>query len=83
MSAAVNNQAEERRLGQFDTDAFWHLLSLAQKVALNKLNQYGYQLAFAREMQSHYMAFACCDGRYATIDVQGEVDLTPALVIRH
>lgn len=82
MAATAINTTNERRSGNKDLDSFWHLLSFAQKVALNKLNQYGYQLSFARALESDYLAFAKCNNTYATIDYNGEVELNPQEVIR-
>lgn len=73
---------EERRLTNPDLEAFWHLLTLAQKLALNKLNQYGYQLAFTRASDGTHLAIAICDNVVATIDYEGEVNLNPILTIR-
>ena len=73
---------DERRLTNPDLEAFWHLLTLAQKLALNKLNQYGYQLAFTRASDGTHLAIAICDNVVATIDYEGEVNLNPTLKIR-
>ncbi len=82
MTATAIDSAEDRRIGQHDINSFWHLLTLAQKVALNKLNQFGYQLAFARSQNNVYLAFAKCNSTYATIDYSGEVELDPKIHIR-
>jgi hypothetical protein len=75
---------EERRNANFvsDTDEVWNILTLAQKVALNKLNQFGYRLAFTRASDGTYLAIAICDEMIATIDFEGEVNLSPKIKVR-
>jgi len=75
---------EERRNANFvsDNDDVWNILTLAQKVALNKLNQFGYRLAFTRASDGTYLAIAICDEMIATIDFEGEVNLSPKIKIR-
>jgi len=75
---------EERRKSKHvsDTDEIWNILTLAQKVALNKLNQFGYRLAFTRASDGTYLAIALCDDMIATIDFEGEVNLNPKIKIR-
>ncbi|ATC96236.1 hypothetical protein [Pseudoalteromonas tunicata] len=73
---------DERRFTTPDLETFWHVLTLAQKLALNKLNQYGYQLAFTRASDGTHLAIAVCDNVIATIDYEGEVNLNPSLKTR-
>ncbi|PAJ73611.1 hypothetical protein CJF42_14795 [Pseudoalteromonas sp. NBT06-2] len=80
----TNSVTEDRR--QFnnisDTNEIWNILTLAQKVALNRLNQFGYRLAFTRASDGTYLAIAICDDTIATIDFEGEVNLNPKIKIR-
>ncbi|MBU2971128.1 acyl-homoserine-lactone synthase [Pseudoalteromonas sp. C2R02] len=84
--AKYNTEAsiEERRKPNYisDSDEIWNILTLAQKVALNKLNQFGYRLAFTRASDGTYLAIAICDEMIATIDFEGEVNLSPKIKIR-
>lgn len=82
MSALLNVPHQERRNDSLNFNAFWELLTLAQKLALNKLNQYGYQLAFTRAESGTHLAVAQCDSSFATIDFEGEVNLNPTLTLR-
>ncbi|SFC83294.1 hypothetical protein [Pseudoalteromonas denitrificans] len=79
-----DSEINERRIQQSKTalDDIWNLLTLAQKVALNKLNHFGYQLAFTRALDGTYLAIAICDGVTATIDFEGSVNLNPKVAIR-
>ncbi len=72
----------EKRSNIRDIDSFWNILTLAQKLALNKLNQYGYQLAFTRSLDGTHIAVALCDGTVAMIDFEGEVVLNSDLTLR-
>lgn len=80
----TDTSIEERRNPNYisDTDEIWNILTLAQKVALNKLNQFGYRLAFTRASDGTYLAIAICDEMIATIDFEGEVNLNPKIKIR-
>lgn len=82
MSTLIESENTERRQGVREIEEFWQKLSFAQKVALNKLNRYGYQLAFARQLPTHYLAFVQCDNSFATIDHTGDVNMSPTEKIR-
>lgn len=88
MTALVKYNTEasikERRKPNYisDSDEIWNILTLAQKVALNKLNQFGYRLTFTRASDGTYLAIAICDEMIATIDFEGEVNLSPKIKIR-
>jgi len=72
----------ERRHFNPEKSALWDKLSLAQKFAASSLNQFGYDLAFVRSSNIGCTAVLLCNGESATISSDGDIDTSPALIVR-
>jgi len=57
-------------------------LTLAQKLSLNDVGQFGYQLAFIRNMPEGKTAVVRLDQSIISIDEEGEVDHNPNIKLR-
>jgi len=57
-------------------------LSLAQKLSLNDVGQFGYQLAFVRNMPEGKTAIVTLDDSIISIAEDGEVDHDPHITLR-
>lgn len=58
-------------------------LSLAQKLSLNDVGQFGYQLAFIRNMPEGKTAIVTLDDSIISIGEDGEVDNNPDIKLRN
>ena len=58
-------------------------LSLAQKISLNDVGQFGYQLAFIRNMPEGKTAIVTLDDSIISIGEDGEVDNNPDIKLRN
>ena len=62
------------------------LLSLGQRFALNQIRGFGWRLAFVRAAHTDTLIFVVVSPdseRYAVLEVDGEVNMHPDIVIRH
>lgn len=57
-------------------------LTLAQKLSLNDVGQFGYHLAFVRNMPEGKLAIVALDESIISIDEEGEVDSEPNITLR-
>ena len=62
------------------------VLTQEQRISLNKVEDFGWQLAFVRQplFQEPVTVIVSPDReRYAVLELDGEINLHPAIVIRH
>ena len=85
MQANVQREAllERREQNNDETSSLWTRLSLAQKFAASSLAQFGYDLVYIRHSQTGSIAILLCNGNAATISLEGEIDTSPEISIRH
>ncbi|SFD18550.1 hypothetical protein SAMN02745724_03792 [Pseudoalteromonas denitrificans DSM 6059] len=57
-------------------------LTLAQKLSLSDVGQFGYQLAFIRHMPEGNLAVVTLEESIISIDEEGEVDRKPNIKLR-
>jgi len=72
----------ERRMKASDKIDCYEKLSFAQKFAASRLTQYGYQLQFIRESTPKKIAIFICEDRIATVNLVGEINLSPNIQLR-
>ena len=60
----------------------WDNLTLAQKFSASSLNQFGYELEFIRDYNSGSLAILVCGDNIATISTTGEINTSPAILLR-
>lgn len=77
---AINLQ--ERRQTEKDLNHFWNELNLAQKFSAAELQRYGYELKFVRTLATGKIAVLEYDGKLASIDLEGSIDVNPKIVVR-
>lgn len=72
----------ERRLPALDTSALWEKLSLGQKFAVDGLMQLNYELLFIRQRDNESLVVLKNNDSLATINEQGEIDISPQIITR-
>jgi len=72
----------ERRMRMSDKIDCYEKLSFAQKFAASRLTQYGYQLQFIRDSSPNKIAIFICEDRVATVNLIGEINLSPKIKLR-
>ena len=84
MQATVQreNLLERRQQDNLATDTLWSKLSLAQKFAASSLIQFGYDLTYIRNSHTGSLAILLCNGNAATISCEGDINISPDIVIR-
>ncbi|WP_228729902.1 hypothetical protein [Shewanella avicenniae] len=60
----------------------WHSLNAEQKMALYRLQGYGYRLLFVRQLFAGPLAIIAQFDQLATISSDGAVDLSPSITLR-
>jgi hypothetical protein len=75
-------QEHDRRVETLHNSEHYEKLSFAQKFGASRLTQYGYHLKFLRESTPNKIAIFTCEERIATIDLYGEIALTPKIRLR-
>lgn len=73
----------ERRQMDKDIHFFWDDLSLAQKFSVAELQRFGYDLLFVRHIANGSLAVLAAGSKMAAIDVDGQIDTEPKVVLRH
>jgi len=73
----------ERRQMDKDIHFFWDDLSLAQKFSVAELQRFGYDLLFVRHIANGSLAVLSAGSKMAAIDVDGQIDTEPQVVLRH
>jgi hypothetical protein len=66
-----------------DIHFFWDDLSLAQKFSVAELQRFGYDLLFVRHIANGSLAVLAAGSKMAAIDVDGQIDTEPKVVLRH
>ncbi|GAB59499.1 hypothetical protein [Rheinheimera nanhaiensis] len=66
-----------------DIHFFWDDLSLAQKFSVAELQRFGYDLLFVRHIANGSLAVLAAGSKMAAIDVDGQIDTEPRVVLRH
>lgn len=72
----------ERRAERPEQSSWWSKLSLAQKFSASSLGKFGYELEFVRQENGHSIAVLSCNGGYAVITEDGEINTSPNIPIR-
>ncbi len=72
----------ERRLSAPDKSSLWDSLSLGQKFSVDGLSQLHYELIFIRHRNGINLAVLKSHDGLATIDEQGEIDISPNITTR-
>ena len=75
--------SHERRQMDKDIHFFWDDLSLAQKFSVAELQRFGYDLLFVRHIANGSLAVLAAGSKMAAIDVDGQIDTEPRVVLRH
>lgn len=80
--SSVRDSLIERRLTPDTYHDLWSSLTLAQKFAASSLTKYGYELSFIRCSNVGNIAFMMVDDNVATIEMDGDINTTPDVIIR-
>jgi hypothetical protein len=72
----------DRRVDSLKNSEHYEKLSFAQKFGASRLTQYGYHLKFIRRSTTNTIAIFVCEERIATVDLIGEIDLSPKIRLR-
>ena len=75
--------SHERRQMDKDIHFFWDDLNLAQKFSVAELQRFGYDLLFVRHISNGSIAVLAAGAKMAAIDMEGQIDIEPAVVLRH
>ena len=75
--------SHERRQMDKDIHFFWDDLNLAQKFSVAELQRFGYDLLFVRHIANGSMAVLAAGSKVAAIDIEGQIDIEPKVVLRH
>jgi len=75
--------SNERRQMDKDVHIFWDDLNLAQKFSVAELQRYGYDLLFVRHIADCSVAVLASGNKMAAIDMEGQIDVEPNIVLRH
>ncbi|MDP5136810.1 hypothetical protein [Rheinheimera baltica] len=75
--------SNERRQMDKDVHFFWDDLNLAQKFSVAELQRYGYDLLFVRHIADCSVAVLASGNKMAAIDMEGQIDVEPNIVLRH
>jgi hypothetical protein len=72
----------DRRHEEPEHSVWWHKLSLAQKFSASSLGKFGYELAFVRNEKGGQIAVLQCNGGFAAISEDGEINTSPNIKVR-
>ncbi|WP_027671195.1 hypothetical protein [Rheinheimera baltica] len=75
--------SNERPQMDKDVHFFWDDLNLAQKFSVAELQRYGYDLLFVRHIADCSVAVLASGNKMAAIDMEGQIDVEPNIVLRH
>ena len=75
--------SHERRQIDKDIHFFWDDLNLAQKFSVAELQRFGYDLLFVRHIANGSMAVLASGSKVEAIDIEGQIDIEPKVVLRH
>jgi len=78
----TNRNEYDRRVENLKKSEHYEKLSFAQKFGASRLTQFGYHLKFLRESTPNKIAIFICEERIATVDISGEIDLSPKIKLR-
>ncbi|OUS31323.1 hypothetical protein A9Q98_02650 [Thalassotalea sp. 42_200_T64] len=81
-SNPITSPEAERRELSLSNQTLWVKLNAAQKVAASSLFHYGFNLIFIRISSNDATVGLLLDGKPATINREGDIDITPVINIR-
>jgi len=77
-----NEFSEERRHFQVNQHVLWSHLNDAQKSATSSLSGFGYELSFMRISEHESIVVLLLGDKPATIDIDGQININPEIIIR-
>ncbi|TWX66781.1 hypothetical protein ESZ36_14575 [Colwellia demingiae] len=72
----------DSRQQDHDKDTMWDMLNLSQQYAVCTLGQFGYLLTYVRSIGDTRLAILKQDGKIATINEAGIININPAVKCR-
>ncbi|RZQ55876.1 hypothetical protein CWI82_00740 [Pseudidiomarina tainanensis] len=72
----------ERRRIALNQSEWWDRLSMDQKFGVYQLQKFGFDLAFIRNTEDGPTAVVRRGSEFATVNHEGDVDLSPDIVLR-
>lgn len=72
----------EKRIGEYDRDNMWDMLSLSQQYAVCSLGQFGYLLTYVRSVAGKPLAILKQNNKVATINEAGSINTKPRITCR-
>ena len=72
-----------RKLRPVESHAIWQQLNLTQKFAVRSLAECHYELCFFRTIGGNRLVVMIRDDDFATIDIEGEIDMQPDIRLRY
>ncbi|MDX3772680.1 hypothetical protein QE250_00965 [Chromatiaceae bacterium AAb-1] len=73
----------DRRHTDKDLYYFWETLNPAQQFSVIELQRFGYELMFVRQTADNSLAVLFNNSRMASVDQNGQIDIDPAIQLRH
>lgn len=72
----------ERRNESAEASIWWDKLTLAQKFSTSSLGKFGYEILFVRTVEDSKIAVLECNGGFATITEDGEINTNAKIKLR-
>jgi len=72
----------DSREKNYDRDTMWDKLSFSQQYAVCSLGQFGYLLTYVRSIGDNTLAILKQNGKVATINEAGVINISPAVTLR-
>ncbi|PHR66649.1 hypothetical protein [Pseudidiomarina marina] len=72
----------ERRRIALNQSEWWDRLSMDQKFGVYQLQKFGFDLAFIRNTEDGPLAVVRRGSEFASVNHEGDVDLSPDIVLR-
>lgn len=82
MDIIMDNTNLERRHSSPSKSTLWNQLTIPQQFASGSLITYGFNLAYIRDSHTNPLAILLCDSKIAVIDVDGDINTAPNILIR-
>jgi len=79
---AVSNLLVDNRQNNANADTMWDKLNFSQQYAVCSLGQFGYLLSYVRNVGSNTLAILKQDGKVATINESGTININPQVICR-
>ena len=77
-----NTVLTESRKRSYEPETLWDKLNLSQQYSVCSIGQFGYILTYVRTLGTSTLAILKLDGKTATINEAGIININPAIACR-